>query len=93
MTLGQQVDCMGNVHFPSGKNAYKIVMGGPNHPNTDLMRVTCNAVDAKGCKDWTVAPSNPSGQNVVDLQLAFGTKVLGQYGTYRMAFSFHVTRP
>ena len=93
MTLNQQVNCSGNVHFASGRNTFRVVMGDLAHRSPDFMSVTCNAVDAQGCKEWTVVPSNSSGQNLVDLQLWDGSKFLGEYGTYLMAFNFHVTRP
>lgn len=93
MTAGEQLKCNANVRFTSGKDTWRIVNGATDHPNTDQMLVTCNTADTNNsCNDWTVAPSNPSGLNTVDLVLADGSRVIGQYGTYRMGFSFHVTR-
>lgn len=83
-----------------GLHALKSFYQGP--PETTDVQVTCNAADAGGCKDWSIAPI-PDG--TIGLQAVGrlrhhkvangknGREVIEEGGNFYMRFYIHVTRP
>jgi hypothetical protein len=94
MTAGAVTTCPMVSHFTTTANieyTFGLAVSFTGFPETTDVQITCNAVDAGGCKDWNLDPIG-SGPGVGRLQLV-GKKADTNEGDFYTRFHIHVTRP
>jgi hypothetical protein len=108
MQVGEAFACQANIRMaPTTSTTYYNLGLGPGTLNTapeaQRLQVSCNSVDAGGCKDWFLDPIpvvNPDGSTSAGRTRArlvlIDTRGKGSTtnkGDFYLTFHFHVTRP
>jgi len=100
LTANQTVNCPGSFRFlaPNG-HWYRLGFNQDTYSWVDPIAVTCNSVDASGCKTWTLRPSgqprfsDPNPKNKAQLlEIDDNGFVLALGGTYFVSFSITLVR-
>jgi len=100
--VGTTALCPGHFRFEAANGLwYRLAMNNDNYPEVNPMKVTCNAADAGGCRNWTLRPSgttltgtDPNPKSVAKLlQIDPGTtEAIADLGDYYVSFSITLAR-
>jgi len=101
LVTGQSALCPGSFRFwaPNGQ-WYRLSFQPDNYPHVDRLKITCQSVDATGCKVWTVSHGgtrltgddpNPKSLNKL-LRIDEGGIILEEGGDYYLSFSITIAR-
>jgi hypothetical protein len=102
LAKGVSVQCPGSFRFQVQDGRwFRLSFQPANFPEVNYLKVTCNAVDAAGCKLWNISPSgtvltgtdpNPKNVNRLVQIDPRSEAIIGEVGDFYVSFAITVAR-